>query len=37
MQSRKARKGMNRAFHASPAQLGRAAVKAARKTPMRVR
>ncbi|MEW6543836.1 MAG: type II toxin-antitoxin system Phd/YefM family antitoxin [Nitrospirota bacterium] len=31
MQTPKARKGMAAAFHASPAQLGRAAVKAARK------
>lgn len=31
MQTAKAKKGMAAAFHASPAQLGRAAVKAARK------
>jgi antitoxin Phd len=31
MQSAKVRKGMAAAFHASPAKLGRAAVKAARK------
>jgi antitoxin Phd len=31
MQSGKARKAMAKAFHASPVQLGRAAVKAARK------
>ena len=31
MQTPKARKGMNSAFHASPTQLGRAAVRAARK------
>ncbi|MEK6284359.1 MAG: hypothetical protein AABO57_01300 [Acidobacteriota bacterium] len=30
MQTRKARRGMKTAFNASPAQLGRAAVKAAR-------
>jgi prevent-host-death family protein len=31
MQTRKARKGMHAAFEATPAELGRAAVKAARK------
>ena len=31
MQTAKARKGMESAFHASPAKLGRAAVRAARK------
>jgi hypothetical protein len=31
MRTSKARKGMTSAFHASPTQLGRAAVKAARK------